>query len=382
MTAPTAEGGQPAGAHHVVVLDSIGTSGMALVAGLKAATPIPENLLAQAFYRAPSVVARGLPRADADALCEQLTGAGLECHVQAESAPFVPGGDAYEIALDVRRFDQMARVLTELMSLVGMPLERARQALCQVPAMLMGRVSENTVKAVRTRLEPLGVEVMAAQPVKSVFDVYIGGASQSRPVALAPLLDRAGITAEHHGPPGSHLVAMGLDHPSAMRLWELLRGTPARARVLNRAYQRFDVRLDTAPDTPQMRQLLIESAGMPERVVGKVLARLPIVTHPGVDYDMSAALLATIAELGGQATAQLTAFQTFAVELRTVGDVRRTAGLLAAVGGLERDDADRLVRNAHRAPRVEGPFTGHQARWLVHELEQVGTKARMVDRGE
>lgn len=365
---------------HLVVLDSIGTSGMALIAGLKAATPIPEEMLAQAFYRAPSVVARGLPEDDATRLCAQLESAGLECHVQADDAPFSPGGEAWEVALVLRRYDQMGRVLTEIMALLGLPLARARQAICQVPTMLMGRVSENTVQAVRARLEPLGVEVIGARPADSSFDVYVGAAVDPR--RLTQMLERAGTPPAARGAPGSQLLAVGLDRAQAGRLWEHLRGTDLSARVINRRYQRFDVRLEAAPDTPEMRAFLVESAGMPARVVGKVLGRLPIVTHPGVDYDRSAALLMAIAELGGQATARLTAFQAFDLELVEVGDQARTAGLLAGIGGLERATVDARLRDVRRSPRLSGPFTGHQARWLVHELEQVGTRARLVERHE
>ena len=86
-------------------------------------------------------------------------------------------------------------------------------------------------------------------------------------------LREAGLLTGDAGEAGDALrprVLAGLREPDAKACYERLKGCRAPIRIVNRDFQRFDVRLEEARDTLAMIEFLVESTGMPEAVAKKV----------------------------------------------------------------------------------------------------------------
>ena len=357
-----------------VVVHSLGNAGAGLLQALRHLSPLPESRLAELLYQGPSELAAGLDRDSAEKINGLLVSAGLESRVLAAGDAFEPGGADHEVAVvvqDPRRMADAARLAVEIL---GVTLERARQILCSSPAVLIGRISANTAQAIARRFTALdGVEADVSRSSAALFDVFLGGCEPADRARACRILRDLGHAVEEAS--GQPLLAAGLSHDEADRLWQQLSRGPFPVRVLNRDFERFDVRLDQAPGSPEMLAFLAESTGMPPEVAGKVVANVPIVTHQNVSFRQLAGLLERFEALGARASGQLLAFQSFALDVRKVGDRRASVHILQALAGLDEDAAEAALRTARR---IDGPLTRPQASWLQWELRQAGTEASLV----
>lgn len=361
---------------HAVLVTSIGTAGASIVAALKEASSLPEQFLAYRLFQAPSILFGSLAEPLAADVARVLRGAGVECEVVPKGHRFTQGDADHEVALAVRDVTAMQAILEGVMTVLGAGAPEAKRIVCATPAVLMGRVSAATAGAIRRRFEPLGVEVDVSRLSEARFDAFLGDGSRDARAAAEKLAASLGIKvhpASKEG--GAHLLAADLPRASA----ELLHGHAMRGPhsivLLNRDFQRFDVCLEAAPSSPEMASFLVETAGIPERIVSRVLARLPLVTHQGVRHAAMCELLHAVEARGGKATGCLVSFQRFALVLQGVKDASATARLLRDLGGLSQVDVDAALGGAGRPV---GALTGTLARWLHRELELRGTKSRMV----
>lgn len=364
---------QPARDHRVV-LTSIGRAGAPIVGALKKIFETSEQLLAARLFQAPSVLFDHVPRELADPAVVALNNAGLQCEVRNVDEPFTPGGADHEVALVVHDQARMGAVLQAVMDLLGVDAAEARQIVCASPTVLMGRISAATAEVIARRFAVLGAEVDTSRPAEARYDLFLGDApplQRQRVAALLAAHDIAPLTDEDGAP--QVLAAAGLPFGAAERLWAALRRANLPGVLVNRDFERFDLVLEAAPDDPQVAALLVETAGMPARVVPRVLSRLPLVTHQNIRFADLSRLLEQIAALGGRARGHLLAFQTFSLTIESVGSSEASQHLLRALAGLHPEEAAQAL--ARR--RVEGPLTSPAARWLQHELKQVGTGCRL-----
>lgn len=261
-----------------LVVRSIGSASFSIIAALRQISARSEQELAERLFRAPSELFAGMPRETADKAAEVLRKAGLEVDVLAEGEAFTPGEGAFDIALLPGDYARMTEVARELTRLVGVDAKTARQMLCASPTILVGTVSSATVEAVRRRFAPLGVELLVSQPSASIFDVVVGDCAPMVRARLLATLESAGVAASlpaGEGAPEAHIIAAGLDKAAATHVWEQFGRKNPALRILDRAFERFDIRLDACPRAAVPG--LVALAGMPEKVALKVIERLPVV---------------------------------------------------------------------------------------------------------
>jgi hypothetical protein len=368
------------GSHSVrgtrVVIRSVGTATAGIVGALRRVLPFSEEHLAACLYQAPAELVGPLDRPTAEGLVQALTTVGVEAEVLGVDEPFIPGGGDYDVALVIREPDRLVEVAREISLFLGVSLDQARQILYTSPTELIGKVSLNTVQAIRRRFEPLGVAVDASKREDALFDVFLGACHLSREEEVRRQLRETGLPFDDDSAgrfPGR--IAAGLAKSDAEALWQRTGGPRTPLRIVNRDFQRFDLRLDEACDTPEMIEFLVASAGMPEGVARKVPARTPIFTHHHRSYAETLALLGEIIRLGGRASAHLIALQRFRLQLAKIGDADSTVRLLEVLGGANPEGARATVRSMGA---LDPPAAALQARWLQHELRRVGTEARLV----
>ena len=361
-----------------VVIRSVGSANAGIVGALHKALPFTEERLAACVYQAPAELVGHLDSATAEAVTEALRATGLEADVLDGDEGYTPGGPDYDVALVIRQFDRLAEVIGEIAGFLGVTPERARHMVCNCPAELIGKVSASTVEAIRRRFEPLGVTVDASLRKEALFDVFLGDCADAQRDQARRILRESGVGADHGEAPGERLsgcIAAGVGKDAAEGVWQRVRNATIPLRILNRDFQRFDLRLEEAPDTPGMIAFLVETSGMPERIARKIPARTPIYTHHNLRRDETLDLFDRIAALGGRGSAHPIALQSFRLQLERIGDADSTIRLLEVLGGVDVERARAVVR---AMGTVERPATAHLARWLQHELRRVGTDARML----
>jgi hypothetical protein len=364
-----------------VVINSPGAAGSELIPVLARVTQAPPRELAALLYRAPSILAGNLSRADAQQLCDLLRSAGLETAVQDGNEAFQPGSDDHEVAIVVDDVAKMTAVLAQVVAVLGVDLPTARRLACANPAVLLAKVSLATVEALRRRFQPLGVELDACCPAQDRFDIYVGRCHELARQAVVRAAEQAGIAISNRAVPtaaGHTLLAENVEWRRAEAFWEGVRRCSAPVRVLNRAYQRFDVCLDAAPAAAPMLDFVASVIGAPVAVAERLVARLPVIIRRNLRHAETQALLERIAALGGRASATLVALEEYSVELDKMGDPAAAVSVLRYAGGLSAEAAQKAARA--RPPWSGGPYTSVQARWLRAELQRAGTAARILRR--
>lgn len=356
-----------------LVIQSIGRATPALHQALAKALPMTSQTLLARLYQAPAILLDGISPELGDNLARLLGDAGLDVTVERSDAPFIAGVGDREIATHVTDPSRFREVVVEIAKFLGCAPARATQLLWQSPAILVGRVSEATVLALRERLEPLGVVLDVSTAETACYDVLLASDVPGARARVLAALRAEGIDVETKGP----IAAFGLDRAQADAVWKRLdRGVPVR--MLDRAFQRFDVRLDAAPATEAVRALLVASTGMPERVAERVLGNLPVVLHQGIVFAEVEPRLAALAAVGARASAHLVTFQTFDVVVEHTTDRAVTA---AAAAELTEQPVAELDAAMRRLPlRLDGPFTSLRARCLRHELQATGARIRLEER--
>lgn len=360
-----------------IVIRSVGVAGAGIVGALRQALPFTEERLAACVYQAPAELVGSLDMSTAEAVAQALRAAGLEVDVLDVDQPFTSGGPDYDVALVIRQFDRLVEVAGEIANFLGVTPDRARQMLYTCPTELIGKVSANTVEAIRRRFQPLGVTVDASRRENAQFDIFLSACAEAQQDQAERILREAGLEADRSGLAErlSGCIRVGVCKDAAEAVWRRAKPAAIPLRILNRDFQRFDLRLEQAPDTPEMIAFLVDSAGMPDRVALKIPGHTPIVTHHYLGQHEALDLLDRIAELGGRASAQLLAMQSFRLQLARIGDADSTIRLLEVLGGVDSERARTMVRSMGT---LERPATAYQARWLQHELRRVGTDVRML----
>jgi ribosomal protein L7/L12 len=364
------------GADYGVLVNSIGSAGASIISALKLASSMPEQILAFRLFQAPSLLFKNLSLDIASEAVRVLKGAGVECEVRHKDEPFVAGDSDHEVALVIHEIDKMSALLESVMRLLGVSVGQAKQMICNTPAVLVGRISAATTEALKRRFAPLGVELDVSRSQEDVFDAFIGETTpairaQAKQLAMTQQIQV--FSGNESGP----VFAMNMTREEAERLFAATNRAKYPISVVNRSFQRFDVRLERAMPSPELTALLVETAKMPERIVPKVLARLPIITHSNVSSSRMQEIVQGITELGGVASGQLLSFQTFGLTIDKVGDAPVSSMILRGIGGLSKESAENALSRTHR---VDGPLTSTLARWLQHELKQAGTSSKVVAR--
>ncbi len=365
-------------AHYGILVTSIGTAGASIIPALKMASSLPEQILAFRLFQAPSMLFKSLTRPIASEAVKILRQAGVKCEVRHQDEPFAQGDSDHEAALVIRDVQQMSAVLESVMLLLGVPITQAKQIVCSTPAVLVGRISASTAEALKQRFAPFGVDVDVSYTPSATFDAFIGDVAASVRTQAVQLAQANGIDVipSRDGDSGT-IFATNVNREQAERLHSTLTRAGFPLIVVNRDFQRFDVRLEKAIPSSELTTFLVETAGMPERIVPKVLSRLPVVTHSSVNFAEMHGLIAKFGALGAVASGQLLSFQAYGLSIEKVGDMNASTMILRGIGGLSKEAAENALT---RARRIEGPLSSTLARWLQHELKQVGTHSKVVAR--
>ncbi len=360
-----------------LVVRSIGTASFSIIAGLRQISTLTEQELAERLFRAPSELFAGVPRQTAEKAAEVLRGAGLHVDVLGEGETFVSGEALHDVALLPTDFSRMAEVVREVIRLLGVDARTARQILCTSPTILVGAVSSATVEALRERFSPLGVELAVSRPAESTFDIVLGPSVASVRQRLLETLANVGIPllrpAEGEDLP---LVASGLDKRTAEHIWNEFGRRNPTLRILDRAFERFDIRLDACPR--EAISGLVALTGMPEKVAGKVLERLPVVVLQNLTFEQARDALDKLSALGATTVDELRTLQTFSLVIEGAPDKAMAAKPIRALLDLPGNQVEELMRVF--PARIEGPLSLPLARWLQAELKSVGAQTKLVRR--
>jgi hypothetical protein len=361
-----------------LLVRSIGTADAQVIPHLRPLRRGTDRELAALLYRAPSEL---LPDVDLETgrrLADALRETGIDVALMPATEPFEPGTGNLEIAMAVKSFDAMPRIIETTMRVLGVDLDSAQRLVCACPAVLVGGVSQATASAMKDRFAPLGVELDVSSPASALYDIAVETADD---LARQILADRTFDTVSTSSVIGSgQFFAAGLDAEAAKAVWHDLSRTAAKVRILNRDFQRFDVKLETASVTPAMVEALAAVTGMSEARANRILGSLPIVLQENIRGDQMIELLETTRVAGGVATGVLLPLTSFALTVRPGGDRDSALAWVTAIAGPEAAREFLAPGGLSQGATITGPLTKTQARWLQLELRRCGVAGQLVER--
>jgi len=360
---------------YAIDVRSIGRAGPEVHHALKHVMKLPHQAIVARLYQAPSELLTGLEHDTAHQIADVLGETGLDVTVRPVSEAVIPGRPDFDVAVHLKDPSKLPAVAQEIAGFLGCELPKAAQLVWASPALVVGSVSEATVSALRERLEPLGVELDLSKIDEALYDLYIQDCAPALRRRAEELVQREGLEALTEGP----LLAVGCSKASTERLWRTFQASSMPVSVLCRDVQRFDLRLESITnDTPALRDLIVEVSGMPERLVPKVLGRLPMVLAQGVHARDVPVWLGRFADLGAKLSAHLLAYRSFDLVIARCEDPSRTARIASE---LLQQDEDGLRKALLQLPvTLPGPFSQVRARWMQHELAQTGARVRLNER--
>ena len=355
-----------------LVLESVGTADAAALRAIRQLVNGPIQEVARLVYQAPSELTNRLHPDAAPEVVELLGKLGFRVSVSSSDATFSPGVGEYEVALVVTDIARVPLAIAETAAFLGTDLPTARRLVCRSPAVLVSNVSSATVEAIRHRFGRHGVAVdVSRSSCASYYAVIPAENAGLRRVIRELVLTIASAVSIVET--NEALTAADLTFADAQAIFERLRRTGARAAILNRDLERYDVVLEAAADTPGIRSLL-ESRGMPARVVPRVLGALPVVIQRNVGQTEVQALLDRVAAEGGRATGLSHSFQRFALVVGSVPSADEAIAALVSIGDLDEAEARSAVKRS--GGRV-GSFTRTTALWLQHVLTRHGANVEI-----
>lgn len=355
--------------HHRITVQALHRGTASIVSALAPHFDLPPAEIAARLFRAPAVLASGLPADVAEALAGVLRESGLELAVEPDDAPLPQPGPRYDVAFYLRDGGNFRGVARELSRVLGCTLGEAAALLCATPPTVLGAVSAATVDALRERFTPLSVEVEASNPATALYDIFLASEDAGGLATVRAVLSALGL--EPGTPP---LMASGLTQAKAQQAWREL-GSRGLVRVVDQAFQRFELSLLAAPSTPGFAELLTRETGMPATLVPKVLSRLPVVLYSGLGRSELEARSAPLRDAGAQLRAPLISFRSLLLKLEHAPDPAAVGELLASVLGVPAGE----VRTAlSRLPHTfSTPLGDTRARWLLAELRTHGARASL-----
>lgn len=360
-----------------IVVNSIGNAGVSLIPALKKISPLSENRIAALLFQTPSKLFTGLPESVAKEMNELLLSTGLESYVISEAENFKPGDSDHEVAIVIKDFKHIQEIAKNIIDLTGLPVKDIRKILCKSPTVLIGKISKKSAETIRSRFEPLGVEVDISNPNQANFDVFKGECSAFDQNLINQILKSLGGAIIDYQTPSdvASLVCAGITRKQADQLWNQIYRTSLPVKIVNRDFERFDLRLDQAPDTPEMLNYLTTSTGMPEHVAKKVLTKLPLIIHKNIRFNKLEEEVQKIKNLGAVSSGHLLVFQSFSLKINSVKNMEGTMELLNILGGVKKE----AIKKAFLENQIiEGPFTSPQVQWLQYELKKIGTVTNRI----
>lgn len=342
-------GGAAVDAGRRIVLTSIGTASPADAARVAVGLGVPVPGVVTAFYRAPAVLVDRVAEATADNMAELLRSMGCEVCVEPVDAVLPEQGTLFDVAVRVLDESAFEDVADALAGFIASSAEEARRLLLATPALVLGGVTEPTVAALRARLGEVA-HVMISDPEVARYDVLLAdGAGIQRDRVRADLLEWG-----HDPSPEGPWLLRDLTKAQADRVWATHRRVSG-LQVANQDFYRFEVVLETggqARSTAASQALI--ALGVPEGLVGDVLAAAPIGVADELDHDQALAAVAVLTQAGLEAHADLTTFLHLGVR------VTEGAGL----------------------SRILGPWPELTARVFCAQLRRSGGVAELIDADE
>lgn len=355
-----------------IVITSVGTARPSVSVAIAKGLGLPASTVIGRMYRAPAVLVDSISATVANSMAGMLTEIGYRAEVQDMATPVPDKVPLYDVAIYIEDARQVQSVVKKLAAFVGVSESKATELILTAPGVVLGSVSEVTVKAFKDHMGA-GVSILSSRPDKALYDIFVKyekGLVQRRILAD---MTRAGLA--YCGK--DDVVAVNVEHAMAQELWRRHQGS-GLLKVVNQDFLRFDVVLCdwNELDQPDERQItaLEQDAGIPPELILKVLKSTPITLFESLTSEQMGEKMAAFSDLGFDVRADLITFQTLGLEVQSAPQPGPLKQVMTDLGF--HDPSKPLSRTPFQ---VNCTMPELQARIARTAIEATGARVRLVE---
>lgn len=361
-----------------IVLQSVGTVSYSFIRSLSELAKLSDAWLSERILRAPGILFTGVPHARALNMVEAMRDAGLEVSISPMDVSIEEDHSVCDLAIYALDIKQMPGVVLELMNLLGVGAEQARNLLCASPPVVLGGITRTTARALVKRFEAFGAEVLISEAQEARFEVFVRESSRSVLQRVLENVQRTGIEASIGQMVGSRWYHMcsGLTRSQADVVWESSGAVKHLLRVVDTSLLRYDLMLVSETSRVATLEVLSQALGLSRNAAQALAQNMPSIVAQNVSSSVAIQYANALKDVGCQAQLELNLFQSYTVDLEHVIDSDELGNVLKFIGGLEQDQYRQIM--AGLPARLHGPFFPLQARWLHRELKRLGARSRLV----
>lgn len=263
-----------------VTILSIGNASPVVSKILSDAFKLPDEVMLQKLYNAPSVFLQKVDTHTAQKAYDILSQLGLEVAITDADTPhnLQSANNKIDIAIYIPDPASLPLVANQLADFLGIDAQDAIQHLVQEPAVILGGVSEATANALQRRID---AEVLVSDPKKEQFTIHF----KNNPKGLKGL-DTFEVAATQDG-----FKIKGVDYKTSQKIWQQY-GQQDQLRITNQAFERYQVVLEGMQEvTDDIIEALHTHIGMPKDIIPSLPEHLPIELEASLAYKDATALL-------------------------------------------------------------------------------------------
>lgn len=364
--------GETVSKQYKVRISSIGSADPKCIQSIATGLSLPVNLVANAVYRAPSILVDRIDRSTAGKLSDLLNELGFVTEVleQEQETPTDPA--RLDVSLYVRDISQYELIVQRLAGFLSCSAEQAHGLISTPPGVVIGGVTEPTFRALQDHLGD-GAELLASNPAIARYDLFLTSTDQAVCGRILQDLNATGVTTI--GDNGC--IARDLDQSLASEVWRR-HARSGSLRIVNQDFMRCDIVLVSRPSgrpSEAQQHYLTKELGMPPGHLEEILEACPITLYEAESYEVMLNLLERLADLNFEVRADLVTFSQFGIEIssgpnpQAISDALNSLG----VGGAQPDTLPY---------QLPFSFSELQARLLSSKLSELGINSTYFDPAE
>ena len=324
---------------------------------------------------APAILASGLDQERALPIEAALHEYHLPCEIVAPNTPLAKTDCHYEVACHIHDFSQINEFAAEVAAFTGQTSEEIIQSLTQVPAVLIGNISQQAASDIAQRFSKPGIELIPSNTHKAVYTVlaFMLGYSEtvrSQYIAL-------GLQPKSQSRDCKQWIATDVTLSKTQKIWQKCTELNLPLSIQNHDYLRFDISLtavDNLTNNDQLHTWLSTTCGIPEAIHQKLLAQLPIVIKRGQNLQQSQQQLHFIRSIGATGEALATHGMRFDLEVAQLAEHQHPA-FSKLINTITRKQPNLSKLSSQR---IALGANAHQAHWIAYEAKKAGIKVRLI----
>ncbi len=358
--------------HYRILIKSVGSAPPATAAALAKGLGLPTATVISRLYRAPAILVDQIDKPTAQQMLALLSEIGYDAELQPTSSAAPDLAPLYDVAIYITEARQLPHAVTTLANFGGLSEADASNLIMSSPGVVLGSVSEATVRAFAEQMGD-GVAIVSSQPKTAHYHLFLADGPSLVRTRIIEAITEAGIpTVDDSG-----LIATDLDHTTAQTLWQRYQAS-GLLRIVNHDFLRFDLVLQESQGsndpTPQQLAALEQLAGVPAELTEAVFRSPPITLLEAIPHAEIGERMAAFDAVGLSLRAELITFQNLGLQVLSLSDQAELQRTLEGFG---------LHQPGSNLPpppfQIPGVMPELQARILRAALEDAGARIAFAE---